>query len=105
MSDLIDRQMVIDALMTILDKPNHAEFLYTDEICKALNELPSAQPEPKWIPCEKKLPEKDGRYMVTFRDNVYFSPFEDGEWYIVGVTAWKEIPEPYREEADNAQLD
>ncbi len=43
--DLISRQSAIDALMTILDKPNHAEFLYTDEICNVLNELPSAQPE------------------------------------------------------------
>lgn len=46
MSDLIDRQAAIDALMAILDRPNHAEFLYTDEICKALGQLPSAQPEP-----------------------------------------------------------
>ena len=45
MADLIERQAAIDALMTILDKPNHAEFLYTDEICKVLNDLPSAQPE------------------------------------------------------------
>ena len=32
MADLIERQAAIDALMAILDKPNHAEFLYTDEI-------------------------------------------------------------------------
>ena len=52
MSDLISRQAAIDALMEILDRPNHAEFLYTDEICKALKALPSAQPEHKkgkWI--------------------------------------------------------
>ena len=45
MNDLISRQAAIDALMEILDRPNHAEFLYTDEICKALKALPSAQPE------------------------------------------------------------
>ena len=45
MSDLIDRQAAIDALMEILNRPNHAEFLYTDEICKALEQMPSAQPE------------------------------------------------------------
>lgn len=45
MDDLISRQAAIDALMEILDEPSHAEFLYTDEICKALNGLPSAQPE------------------------------------------------------------
>ena len=33
------KQAAIDALMEILDRPNHAEFLYTDEICKALSAL------------------------------------------------------------------
>ena len=45
MRDLIERQVAIDALMEILDRPNHAEFLYTDEICRVLGSLPSAQPE------------------------------------------------------------
>ena len=45
MDDTISRQQAIDALMEILDRPNHAEFLYTDEVCKTLNELPSVQPE------------------------------------------------------------
>ena len=45
MDDLISRQAAIDALMEILDRPNHAEFLYTDEICKALKALPPAQPD------------------------------------------------------------
>lgn len=45
MSNPIDRLAAIDALMSILDRENHAEFLYTDEICNALEELPSAQPE------------------------------------------------------------
>ena len=44
-NDLISRQAAIDALMEILDRPKHAEFLYTDEICRALNELPSATSE------------------------------------------------------------
>lgn len=40
-TDVISRQAAIDALMELLDRPNHAEFLYTDEICRALNYLPS----------------------------------------------------------------
>jgi hypothetical protein len=43
MDDLISRQAAIDALVEILDRPNHAEFLYGDEICGALGSLPSAQ--------------------------------------------------------------
>ena len=45
MDDTIYRQAAIDALVEILDRPNHAEFLYVDEICGALGSLPSAQPE------------------------------------------------------------
>ena len=47
---MADRKMIylddaIHALMQILDEPNHAEFLYTDEICRALKDVPSAQPK------------------------------------------------------------
>ena len=45
MDDLISRQAAIDALMEILDRPNHADFLYVDEICRALDALQSEQPE------------------------------------------------------------
>ena len=49
--DAISRYNAIDALMEILDRPNHAEFLYTDEICKVLNELPSVQPQRTCVNC------------------------------------------------------
>ena len=45
MDDLINRQAAIDNLMEIIDRPNHAEFLYTDEICGVLRNLPSLQLE------------------------------------------------------------
>lgn len=52
MADLIDRQAAIDALSAILDNPNHAEFLYGDEICKTLQDLPSAERRGRWIKSE-----------------------------------------------------
>ena len=94
MDDLISRQAAIDALMEILDRPNHAEFLYTDEICKALKALPSAQPYTeaeiqkiqeleqaelekafelgkaeanKWIPCDKGEPDEGTECWVTVK--------------------------------------
>ena len=45
MDDNISRQAAIDALMEILDRPNHAEFLYTDEIYVVLESLPPTQPK------------------------------------------------------------
>jgi len=65
MDDTISRQAAIDALMEILDRPNHAEFLYTDEVCKTLNELPSAQPE--IIRCRNcKFASGDSRICMKF---------------------------------------
>ena len=51
-SDTISRRQAIDALFEILDRPKHAEFLYTDEIARALNQLPpspSIKPDPDTI--------------------------------------------------------
>lgn len=46
---LIDADVALDAFMEILDRPNHVEFLYTDEICRVLESLPSVQPPTgKW---------------------------------------------------------
>lgn len=47
-NDTIGRQAAIDALSAILDNPNHAEFLYGDEICKTLQDLPSAERRGWW---------------------------------------------------------
>lgn len=74
-NDSISRTAAIDAFMEILDRPNHAEFLYTDEICGVLCNLPSAQPERKkgrWIRndngtyscsiCQSWIPEEQHHY-------------------------------------------
>ena len=60
--DTISRQAAKDALMEIMDRPNHAEFLYTDEICKTLNDLPPVQLEDK---CGERLPEDEKDVLVT----------------------------------------
>lgn len=62
MDDLISRQDAIDALMEILDRPEHAEFLYGDEIHRALMALPSAQPE-----------------IIRCKDCKFYSPNNGGE--------------------------
>ena len=53
--DTISRWDAIDALMEIMDRPHHADFLYTDEICKTLNGLPRVQPEPSEITDEQAI--------------------------------------------------
>ena len=131
MDDLIERQAAIDAVcMGILS----AATLYgrTDEgmtakkeILRAINDLPSAQPEPQWIPCSERLPGEYGEYRITWITSlskkrlIGDAEFEitsvwdnehyrfKGEWLIddyiknypdVKVLAWKPIEEPWRGE-------
>ena len=46
MSEYIEREKAIDYLMEIIDRPNHPEWLWTDEICGSLNAIPAADVRP-----------------------------------------------------------
>ena len=95
-------------------------------VLEDVEEMPTIEPEPHWIPCSEKLPEANGRYLVTrglvaagalwnrvyianysnlmgiksvkiwWQGNVGKSDFER----LDDVLAWMPLPEPYREEGD-----
>ena len=46
MAEYIEREKAIDYLMEIIDRPNHPEWLWTDEICGSLNAIPAADVRP-----------------------------------------------------------
>ena len=125
MDDLISRQAAIDAL--------HMHLMYrmgTDSNKKRLDEwinnLPSAQPEQRWIPCSERLPEYgvavltyDGhcfcveKRIPTIRDDEG-EPIT-GDWWVSddydeydcdyypnlrdgACIAWMPLPKPYNAE-------
>ena len=60
MNDLIRRQAAIDAFLTELTKRERKNLLHTWStvevkyfVVDMLETLPSAQPEQRWIPCDK----------------------------------------------------
>lgn len=58
MNDLISRQAAIDAIKALSDCPNGFSDTYDKaRIIGVLEEVSSAQPEQRWIPCDKELPE------------------------------------------------
>ena len=87
---------------------------------KALS-LPSADPEQRWIPCGERLPEVNGRYLVTrglnacgsLWNRIYIANYSDlmglkseRIWWdgnvgktdfkrLGDVLAWKPLPSPY----------
>ena len=64
------------------------------------------QPEPQWIPCSERLPDKEGNYLMTAQPT--YNHTKDiriahwsGRWvgYVKPeILAWMPLPEPYREE-------
>ena len=82
--------------------------------------LPSAQPEQRWIPCSERLPSEPFGCIVTVWDSTptgegddfenilpYFVGWdgeqwndEDGEKCPFEVIAWMPLPEPYKENED-----
>ena len=95
-------------------------------VLEDVEEMPTIEPEPHWIPCSEKLPEANGRYLVTrglvaagalwnrvyianysnlmgiksvkiwWQGNVGKSDFER----LDDVLAWMPLPDPYREEGE-----
>ena len=131
MSDLISRQAAIDALDVLCQEHryripgkretysqyNEAWQDALDRAEGAIGNLPSAQPEPRWIPCSERLPEEPYGCLVTVWDTnpVTMDEFENILPYFVGwdgeqwndgdgeqcpfeVVAWMPLPEPFHAE-------
>lgn len=74
-----------------------------------INNAPTIDAVPQWIPCKERLPELDEICLVTEKDGsirhcyfdsvdpVLFATFEEG-MYVRNVIAWMPLPEPYKEE-------
>lgn len=83
-NDLISRQAALKAL----------EFTWAGKAAfDAIKELPSAQPEQRWIPCSERLPDVSGRCFVV--NIAYYS--EPISWQVSkDVIAWLPFPEPWK---------
>lgn len=104
MSDLIDRQAALDAVINLwADKPFGNPALV--EIKDCIEALPSAQ---QWISCKERLPKDYESVNVTVRipegRYVKESAFLNGVWIGVSapaeVVAWCPLPEPWKGEQE-----
>lgn len=123
--DLISRKAAIEALMEFdkkLRKIDWYQYPYMEHECRGVDKaivkianLPYAQPEQRWIPCDKGEPDEDMECWVTVKttDALYRGNFTKrfGKGFVTscGFTwwntalAWMPIyePEPYRTEGDD----
>ena len=102
MDRLISLQAAIDALCEDYCFGHHDCKRYPKcENLRAIQKLPSAQPEQQWIPVTERLPEY-GTAVLTYNDDDEYEinhiiDEDDGEWFWNGVVAWMPLPEPYKE--------
>lgn len=72
---------------------------YGDE----MDDIEDAPTVMEWIPCSERLPEKEGRYLVTCEKcgawSVDWNIWADNKIWLweQGVSAWMPLPEPYKE--------
>ena len=121
MSDLISRQAAIDAIEPILKSILQGNSFKAINVMDKIRELPSAQPEQRWIPCDKGEPDEDMECWVTVKttDTLYRGNFTKryGErrdkgfitsggfmWWNTAL-AWMPIyePEPYNAESEDKE--
>ena len=115
MDDLISRQAVID---TLLDLQVEHRVSWKDAVLDMIMDLPSAQPEPQWIPCSERLPEKEGWYITTVESEKTGKRRIENDLFAIDIAlahgltpnkfckdghrqrtvAWCEFPEPWRGE-------
>ena len=106
MNDLISRQAAIDAVRQYCEDNLIEDVDYhSNGIEYELSNLPSAQPEPRWIPCSERLPENGHYYlwcsdMGNVQSDYYWNGFENGMKYGYNIAAWMPLPKPYKEEQE-----
>ena len=135
MDDLISRRAALDALDAICDRECEYSKKQRAVMCAschlgsafdAIDEL-EAQ-ELKWIPCSERLPEENGRYLVTLHTygaldfkvdetvvkiipffDKWRTPTHSPEWINEALTqevlAWMPLPGPYKEQNDGREGD
>ena len=109
MSDLIDRMRALDELKYEMKYGAVIDQCGLDTAYDIIKDLPSAEPEQKWIPVTKALPENDDWVIVSIYDDDgdtswqyttpgFYVPY--GKCWIVdneyckNVIAWMPLPKP-----------
>lgn len=108
--DVIYRQAAIEALhQWFADGFEEDRWWNSTHVLAALEGLPSAQPEQRWIPCSERLP-KYGEPVLWCNEkgSVFTTAItfvnERGDFAVgkrhrrYSVVAWKPLPEPYKGE-------
>ena len=106
MSDLIRREDALKALLKVpckIDSDNYTWIRLSDAFGTIDEDVPSAEPERKWIPCNERLPlwseHVDDMVLVCYDNgSIRFDACINGEWAHGNPIAWMPLPEAWRGE-------
>jgi hypothetical protein len=121
MDDLISRQDAIDAVYKCADifAGDMPVMVVKADAYEALAQLPSAQPEQRWIPCKEKMPKELTRVLVCTDQGFVCIAYlkvnhkeKDRPWLIYGadpdirgnVKKWMPLPETYKERRQDGEI-
>ena len=107
--DPIERQTAIDAAIEAADDWDGGYNLTRGNMIEeAIKKLPSAQPEQRWIPVSETIDIPDHEILACdkYGELMFgYLAYEDEQWMcesdgdiMYDPTAWREKPEPYRED-------
>lgn len=103
MDDLISRRAAIDLFPDDdLEYDTKGGYVAPHLARQMICELPSAQPESKWIPVSERLPDEGQKCLVSDKGAIgidtyigHGNPY-NWKWYVKDYEAWMPLPEPYR---------
>ena len=97
----------IKDVLAIIDKRTVMGKL---QVAREVLKLPTIEPEPQWIPCSETVDIPDHEIMACDKYGeimLGYLAYEDDQWIcasdgceMVDPIAWREKPEPYREEGE-----
>ena len=103
----ISRQAAIDAVNNAFDRETLLTGFVRSIAVRAIRDMPSAQPEPKWIPCSETIDIPDHEVMACDRYGEFIIGYvdcKDKQWIcesdsslMYDPVAWCELPKPYKE--------
>ena len=105
-NSLIFRQTAIDAVNNAFDRETLLTGFVRSIAVRAIRDMPSAQPEQRWIPVSEMCPKENCRCLTTNKGwgsfEVDWNAWIDGKWLYPNEKpiAWMPLPEPYQSEAE-----
>ncbi len=83
---------------------NKGGYFGTDPGEVKVDEQPTIEPEPHWIPCSERLPEEGQHCLVCDYGIIMIDTFighgnpHNWKWHVKDYEAWMPLPEPYQAE-------